>query len=98
MSANVDIECLQSSLQMSMEMSKIYRFIDSEQYANIDRKVGKYIVHFFRTTCKCQWKCKCDNHCYMRTSMEMPKIYRYTFSARELHVDSVGTDSSKCRC
>ena len=36
---NVDVECGQGSLQMSMEMSMIYRFIDSEQHANVDVNV-----------------------------------------------------------
>jgi len=31
MSANVDVECRQGSLQMSMEMSKIYRFIKGKK-------------------------------------------------------------------
>jgi len=39
MSANVDVKCGQSSLQMSMEMSKIYTFIHSEQHANVDGNV-----------------------------------------------------------
>jgi len=31
MCANVDVECRQGSLQMSMEMSKIYRFITEKK-------------------------------------------------------------------
>jgi hypothetical protein len=37
--ADVDVECRQGSLEMSMEMSIIYRFIDSEQHANVDGNV-----------------------------------------------------------
>jgi len=32
MSANVDVECRQGSLQMSMKMSKIYRFITGKKH------------------------------------------------------------------
>ena len=37
--ANVDVEYRQGSLQMSMEMSIIYRFNDSEQHTNVDGNV-----------------------------------------------------------
>ena len=58
---------------MSMEMSIIYRFIDSEQHANIDENVDfpanvdgnveNISIFLFKTTCKCVWKWKCDGTC-----------------------------------
>ena len=42
MSANVDVECRQGSLQMSMEMSKIYRFIVISRLKNRPKKIGEF--------------------------------------------------------
>ena len=63
------------------------------KWLNVENILYQFIA---QTKCKFGWKCEC--YWNMQISMEMSKIYRFIVSARELHVDSVGNDSSKCRC
>ena len=42
MSANVDVKCQQGSLQMSMEMSKIYRFVVISRLKNRPKTIGEF--------------------------------------------------------
>ena len=65
-------------------MSIMYRFINSKQHANVDGNVDfpanvdgnveNISIYWFRTTCKCQWKCTCD--VWMEMSKKIP-IYRF---------------------
>jgi len=90
MSANVDVECRQSSLQMSMEMSKIYRFIMEKKpkktriscWKNAESYVDIYIYIYI--------------YIYTHTHTHTQKLSFEAFS--RLKVQKLGTKSKKCQC
>ena len=88
MSANVDVECRHGSLQMSMEMSKIYRFMTGKKPTN--------------PTIIC-WK-NAESHVdiylyiYEHTHTHAHKKAHFSSIFTRKSAKNIGTDSKKCQC
>jgi len=90
MSANVDVECQQGSLQMSMEMSKIHLFITGKKpkktriicWKNAESCVDIYIYIYM----------------YMHTHICTPTKRLIFKHFHEEKRKTLGTDSKRCQC
>ena len=91
-SANVDVECRQGSLQMSMEMSKIYRFITGKspkKPASYVEKMQNHMLIYIYIYIYIQ------THTHTHTHPQKGSFFKHF---HEKKCKNSGTDSRKCRC
>ena len=83
MSANVDVECRQGSLQMSIEMSKTYRIINGQKAPKIQNRICRIFLEIY---------------IFIHTHTQIPtkKLIFQAFSLQKCEM--LGTDSKKSQC
>ena len=87
MSANVDVECRQGSLQMSMEMSKTYRFFTEKNTKKPESYVGKMQKHMLIYI-------YIHIHTHTHTHPQEGSFFKHF---HERQYQKLGNDSKKCQ-